>query len=578
MGGALLDKPNAVCISNLAGSPNNGLPASASLFAFVVSGNSVDGSGSNALEIINVTNPLLPTHVSSLRDGNGIAPYLRSPTAVQVSGSYAFVTAKNSNALEVVNVANPSTPIHQESLSNGENGALLSSPTDLFVAGNYIYMTISELYNAVNIAYLYGPSITDFSPSSGTAGTPVTITGQNFNTFITASINGVNVPITGITETGITATIPDGATIGKLTLNYKGQRTTTSTNFIVSPTALSALSVGPTSFTAVWSAVGAREYFLDVSEDEFQTILPGYNNVAVMGTQLALTGFQPGKTYQYRIRSSDGTNSSGNSNVITTLTLPIQPASLVATQITETSFIANWSPVPGASGYNLDVVALDDSFTNNFLPGYTLLDIPGSSNSSQLVSGLSPYTSYYYRVKAYNASGSSLFSGIVNAITVDNTAPVISASLTPNASIITSGFSPVFTINLTDNVRIDTAKIFYRGISEKIFKSALLQKPQFTGDSYSIVIQASWLDPLGLEYYFMAKDPSGNIATTSLRYAQQNSISLSLPALPTGSLATDYRIISFPYRVNTSNAVTTVYNGVPRTIKHSPLYTGGIPP
>lgn len=562
-GGALLDKPNAVYISDLSGAPNNGLPASATLLAFVVSGNSADGTGSNALEIINVTNPSLPTHVSSLRDGSGPAPYLLGPTAIQVSGGRAFITSLGRNALEVINVANPSAPSHEESLLNGDNGALLSSPTDLFVAGNYIYMTISGLYNAVNIAYLYGPSISNFTPLSGTAGTPVTITGQNFNTFITASINGLNVPITQVNETSITATIPAGAAIGRLALSYRGQQTNTVSNFIVTPTALSALNIDPTTFTATWSNVGAREYFLDVSDDEFQTVLSGYNNIPVAGTQLNVTGFQPGKAYQYRVRSSDGITLSGNSNIVTALTLTLAPATLLATQVTENSFIANWSPVAGASGYYLDVVARDDSFTSQFLNGYTNLDVAGSSNSSQVITGLSPYTSYYYRIRAYNATGSSVFSNIMNVVTVDNTAPVISPSSTPNASVITSGFSPVFTINLTDNVRIDTAKIFYRGIAENEFKSVPLQNPQFAGDSYSIVIPSNWLDALGIEYYFAAKDPAGNTTVTPSRYAQQNSISLSLPALPTGSLAKDYRIVSFPYRVNTGNAVTTVYDGVP---------------
>jgi hypothetical protein len=566
--GALLDKPSAVYISDLSGSTNSGTPASAGVYALVVSGYSADGSGSNALEIINVTNPSSPIHLSSLTDNNGEAPYLFSPTAIQVSGDYAYVSSYNSRALEIINVSNPASPFHEGALLNGQNNALMDSPTDLFINGSYVYTTIGGLYNAVNVAFLYGPSILSFSPASASPNTTVTITGKNFNTFLKASINGKNAPVSKISETSLTITIPPEATIGKITLNYSGQTISSLDNVIIIPTAYSPSSLGQTSFTANWSDVGANVYYLDVSTDNFSTFLPGYDSLLLTNqTSVLISGLQPGTLYQYRVRAQDQNRLSLNSNVISIRTTPNTPETIQATQISQTSFSANWAPVANADGYYLDVVSDNDSFTNNFLVGYTNLNIAGSANTSQFVSGLSPFTNYYYRVRAYNSSGTSTNSTTMQVQTVDDVAPVISPASAPNATTIVAGFSPTFTIRITDNVGVDSAKLFYRGIANPIFKSADLQPLEGTQGFYSIVVQGIWLDELGIEYFFRARDKAGNITRTSSTIALRASPSISFPALPVGKLVTDYRIVAFPYRLSTDNKITSVYNGVPWTDK-----------
>lgn len=566
--GALLDKPSAVYISDLSGSNNSGTPASAGVYALVVSGYYIEDSGSNALEIINVTNPSSPVHVSSLTDNNGEAPYLYGPTAIQVSGDYAYVSSYNSRALEIINVSNPASPVHEGALLNGVNNALMDSPTDLFINGSYVYTTISGLYNAVNVAFLYGPSISDFSPASASPNTTVTITGKNFNTFLKASINGKNAPVSKITETSLTITIPPDATIGKITLNYSGQTISSLDNMVIIPIAYAPTSLEQTSFTAIWSDVGANDYYLDVSADNFTTFLPGYDSLPLTNkTSVVISGLQPGTLYQYRVRAKDQNRLSLNSNVISLRTTPTTPETITATQISQTSFIANWTPVANADGYYLDVVSDNDSFTNNFLVGYTNLNIAGAANTSQFVSGLSPFNNYYYRVRAYNSSGTSTNSIAMQVQTVDDIAPVITPTQVPNATTIVAGFSPSFTIRITDNVGIDSAKLFYRGIANPTFKSADLQRIEGAQGFYSILVQDTWLDELGIEYYFKARDKAGNTTRTPSATALRASPSLSFPALPVGKLVTDYRIVAFPYRLSTDNNIASVYNGVPWTDK-----------
>jgi hypothetical protein len=62
---------------------------------------------------------------------------------------------------------------------------------------------------------------------------------------------------------------------------------------------------------------------------------------------------------------------------------------------TRSSFMANWESVSGAMGYRLDVSA-SPSF-NSFVSGYENLDV--GNITSRIVSGLSPGTNYYYRVR-----------------------------------------------------------------------------------------------------------------------------------------------------------------------------------
>src|SRR5665213_1862259 len=59
------------------------------------------------------------------------------------------------------------------------------------------------------------PTITSFSPASGPVGTPVTITGTNFNATKTSNIvffGATMATVTAATTTSLTVTVPTGAT------------------------------------------------------------------------------------------------------------------------------------------------------------------------------------------------------------------------------------------------------------------------------------------------------------------------------------------------------------------------------
>jgi hypothetical protein len=92
---------------------------------------------------------------------------------------------------------------------------------------------------------------------------------------------------------------------------------------------------------------------------------------------------------------------------------PAAPNALQASNVVANSFTANWTSVSGATGYQLDV-SLNSSFTS-YVPGYQNLDV--ANTSSRNVIGLSANTFHYYRLRAYNGSGTSLNSNVVRVKT-----------------------------------------------------------------------------------------------------------------------------------------------------------------
>lgn len=80
------------------------------------------------------------------------------------------------------------------------------------------------------------PTITSFTPGSGSIGTTVTITGTNFSTTPannTVLFNGTTAVVSASTATSITVSVPPGATTGFITVTIAGNTATSATNFTV---------------------------------------------------------------------------------------------------------------------------------------------------------------------------------------------------------------------------------------------------------------------------------------------------------------------------------------------------------
>ena len=77
------------------------------------------------------------------------------------------------------------------------------------------------------------PTFTSFSPSSGPVGTSVTIMGTGFMQGTKVTFNGKSASFTVNSDEEITATVPTGATTGKIVVTTKGGTATSATKFTV---------------------------------------------------------------------------------------------------------------------------------------------------------------------------------------------------------------------------------------------------------------------------------------------------------------------------------------------------------
>lgn len=115
-------------------------------------------------------------------------------------------------------------------------------------------------------------------------------------------------------------------------------------------------------------------------------------------------------------------------------TIPSPPIATPANYIASNSFTANWHSVSGATGYRLDV-SPNSSFST-YVAGYQNLNV--GNTTSRSVVGLNASTTYYYRVRAYNSSGTS---GNSNVVSVTTLSPTGSPLVITNPATLIASFS-----------------------------------------------------------------------------------------------------------------------------------------
>jgi IPT/TIG domain len=140
------------------------------------------------------------------------------------------------------------------------------------------------------------PTITTFTPGSGPIGTTVNITGTNFGCTTAVKFNNISATFTLNSATSITATVPTGATTGKISVTNTFNTTTTATSvtdFVVVP----APTI--TSFTPTFGPVGT--------------------SVKITGTNFSGTGFS---TTSVKFNATTATSFAVNSATQITATVP----------------------------------------------------------------------------------------------------------------------------------------------------------------------------------------------------------------------------------------------------------------
>ncbi|NLH36640.1 MAG: fibronectin type III domain-containing protein [Thermotogaceae bacterium] len=191
---------------------------------------------------------------------------------------------------------------------------------------------------------------------------------------------------------------------------------TTSIGIPQAPTDLNATALSSTQIKLTWQDASTNETGFKV---ERKTGSSGsWSVVTQLGfnaTEYTDEGLTPETTYHYRIKAYNAAGDSGYSNeasATTSIGIPQAPTDLNATALSSTQIKLTWQ----------------DASTNE--TGFKVERKTGSSGSWNVVKqldfntteytdeGLTPETTYYYRVKAYNAAGDSEPSNEIEIMTL----------------------------------------------------------------------------------------------------------------------------------------------------------------
>ncbi len=415
-------------------------------YVYVVSSAGGYTSVTNTLTIVDVSSPTMPKPLGSYSK-NGLSGF----TTVAAYNNYALLGEFFTNSVRILDVSSalsnvsatpvtippPISSLSTWGVNNTNSNLNLVHPNYITTSGHYAYVVSNNIGDGhLEILDLFSSMLTGFTPATGNENSTVTLSGQNFDSFLNVSFNGLPGTVISYTPTQATVMVPVGARIGPIKITDRGS-SQSSANFLVIPKSSVATNVQQNGFTSNWSDVGATAYYLDVSTDNFSTFVSGDNNSNVSNiTSLPITGLAPGTTYQYRVRSTDGTIVSSNSNSISIQTISATPVFTTVSQISQGGFMLNWGAAAGATGYYLDV-SLDNTFSS-IVGGYNNLQIGATT---QNVSGLNPGVPYFCRIRSYNASGISPNSSTISTVTVP-----ANPLAQPAANATTNGFTMNWTL------------------------------------------------------------------------------------------------------------------------------------
>jgi hypothetical protein len=159
-------------------------------------------------------------------------------------------------------------------------------------------------------------------------------------------------------------------------------------------------------FNVTWSA-GTRATSYRVEWSLNATFTPVLGTVVgITALNYTITGLSASTNYYYRVSSENGcglSNSRQGSTFIPTLAAtPGTPTAVGSNSVFCTQFTMTWTAGSGATGYTVERALSADFATE-------LVTVTGITATTYTFTGLTPNTTYFYRVRAVSSCGSSVF-------------------------------------------------------------------------------------------------------------------------------------------------------------------------
>ena len=265
------------------------------------------------------------------------------------------------------------------------------------------------------------------------------------------------------------------------------------------PSGLSATAASTSQINLAWTDNANNE---DSFEIERSTDGVNFAPLAAVGANVRTysdTGLSSGVTYHYRVRAANAAGSSAYSNTATSTTqAPLgAPSNLTATATSDTKIRLNWQDnSSGETGFEIERSSDGVNFT--------LVKKVAAGVVTWTNSNLTGATTYYFRVRAYNATSKSAYSNTASA-TTNQPKPVA-----PSGTTATAVSSTRIDIAWTDNSGNETGFKVYRSLDGVTFSTAKSLGANVT----------SWSDlnrTPGTTYYYQVRafNASGNSAASN---------------------------------------------------------------
>jgi hypothetical protein len=199
----------------------------------------------------------------------------------------------------------------------------------------------------------------------------------------------------------------------------------------------------------------------------------------ITGTSQAVSGLANNTSYYWRVRATNAGGTSAWSSVWSFTTVVAAPGVPVlmspadrATEV-EVNPTVQWQAVTGAVSYQVQVATSSDF-------GTLVLDQSGTGTSSA-VSGLTNNTTYYWRVRAVNAGGTSVWSSVWSFTTV---------GVVPAVPVLSSPFDGATGISTSPTVRWNAvagaASYQVQVATGASFATTVVDQSGVSGTSYAV--------------------------------------------------------------------------------------------
>jgi fibronectin type 3 domain-containing protein len=236
------------------------------------------------------------------------------------------------------------------------------------------------------------------------------------------------------------------------------------------PSNLSLLVGGTSQIQVSWTDNSNNEQFFNVFRSTDGVSYPFGITLPAGSTTYLNTGLSAGTTYFYRVNAANTGGTSGFAGPVsatTVPTIPVAPSNLRFTNRTTTRLDLAWND----NSNNESGFLIQSSLTG---VTYTNLDTVGANVTDYEVRGLNVGTTYFFQVAAFNAGGTSSFSGATSWQTLP-TAPA-----TPTFTSILAGSSSQININWT-NVANEIGYNLYRSLNDVSYTGITTLSANVTG-------------------------------------------------------------------------------------------------